>query len=244
MYSTKIDGQVLEFGTSGLLYRSNNLMYDRSTETLWRQFTGEPVVGSLVDSGIKLEVLPVLLTTWGDWLATHPDTTVLDPETGYYPADLYSPEWDPQSIYHSLRQQPETSFPVWDKSGRLPEKSEVLGLIAGGEARAYPMEVLRQQPVLNDTLGGHSLVVITPGDSAGSRAYQREGLQSSSISLGGRRAAEVFVMDQGGEKWRMEEEALVNVDDPTQRLGRLPGHVSYWFGWYAFHNETGVYGQN
>ena len=87
-------------------------MYDRSTETLWRQFTGEPVVGSLVDSGIKLEVLPVLLTTWGDWLATHPDTTVLDPETGYYPADLYSPEWDPQSIYHSLRQQPETSFPV------------------------------------------------------------------------------------------------------------------------------------
>jgi len=204
VYSTKIDGQVLEFGTSGLLYRSNKLMYDRSTETLWRQFTGEPVVGSLVDSGIKLEVLPVLLTTWGDWLATHPDTTVLDPDTGYYPADLYSPEWDPQSIYHSLR----------------------------------------QQPVLNDTLGGHGLVVITPGDSAGSRAYQREGLQSSSISLGGRRAAEVFVMDQGGEKWRMEGEALVDVDDPTQRLGRLPGHVSYWFGWYAFHNETGVYGQN
>ncbi len=92
MYSTKIDGQVLEFGTPGLLYRSNKLMYDRSTETLWRQFTGEPVVRSLVDSGIKLEVLPVLLTTWGDWLATHPDTTVLDPETGYYPADLYSPE--------------------------------------------------------------------------------------------------------------------------------------------------------
>ena len=162
-------------------------MYDRSTETLWRQFTGEPVVGSLVDSGIKLEVLPVLLTTWGDWLATPPDTTVLDPDTGYYPADLYSPEWDPQSIYHSLR----------------------------------------QQPVLNDSLGGHGLVVITPGDSAGSRAYQREGLQSSSISLGGRRAAEVFVMDQGGEKWRMEGEALVDVDDPTQRLGRLPGHVSY-----------------
>ena len=132
MYSTKIDGQVLEFGTSGLLYRSNKLMYDRGTETLWRQFTGEPVVGSLVGSGIKLEVLPVLLTTWGDWLATHPDTTVLDPDTGYYPVDLYSPEWDSQSIYYSLRQQPETSFPVWDKSGRLPEKSEVFGLIVGG----------------------------------------------------------------------------------------------------------------
>ncbi|MCH8276873.1 MAG: carboxypeptidase regulatory-like domain-containing protein, partial [Bacteroidetes bacterium] len=47
MYSTKINGQVMEFGTSGLLYRSNKLMYDRATKTLWHQFTGEPVVGAL-----------------------------------------------------------------------------------------------------------------------------------------------------------------------------------------------------
>ena len=143
MYSTKIDRQVLEFGTSGLLYRSNKLMYDRSTETLWRQFTGEPVVGSLVDSGIKLKASSVLLTTWGDWLAAHPNTMVLDPNNGFYPADLYAPEWDTQSIYYPLRQQPETSFLVWGKSGRLPEKSEVLGLIVGGEAWANPAEVLR-----------------------------------------------------------------------------------------------------
>ena len=244
MYSTKIDGQVFEFGTSGLLYRSNKLMYDRGTETLWRQFTGEPVVGSLVDSGIKLEVLPVLLTTWGDWLATHPDTTVLDRDTGYYPADLYAPEWDSQSIYYSLRQQPETSFPVWNKSGRLPEKSEVLGLIVGGEVRAYPAEVLQRQPVLNDTLGGNGLVVITPGDSAGSRAFQRDGQIFVTISLGGAGAADVFVSDSEGEEWRMEEDALVKISDASQRLDRLPSHVAYWFGWYAFHDETGVYGQN
>ena len=244
MYSTKIDGQVFEFGTSGLLYRSNKLMYDRGTETLWRQFTGEPVVGSLVDSGIKLEVLPVLLTTWGDWLATHPDTTVLDPDTGYYPADIYSPEWDSRSIYYSLRQQPETSFPVWNKSGRLPEKSEVLGLIVGGEARAYPAEVLQQQPVLNDTLGGSGLVVITPGDNAGSRAFQTDGREFVTVSLGGVGAAEVFVSDSEGEEWRMEEDALIKISDPTQRLKRLPSHVAYWFGWYASHDETGVYGQD
>ena len=204
MYSTKIDGQVFEFGTSGLLYRSNKLMYDRATETLWRQFTGEPVVGSLVDSGIKLEVLPVLLTTWGDWLATHPDTAVLDPDTGYYPADIYSPEWDSRSIYYSLRQQPETSFPVWNKSGRLPEKSEVLGLIVGGEARAYPAEVLQQQPVLNATLGGSGLVVITPGESAGSRSFQSVGQIFVATSLVVFGAAEVFVSDSQGEALRME----------------------------------------
>ena len=133
------------------------------------------MVGSLVDSGIELKASAVLLTTWGDWLAAHPNTMVLDPNNGFYPADLYAPEWDTQSIYYPLRQQPETSFLVWGKSGRLPEKSEVLGLIVGGEAWANPAEVLRQQTVLNDTLGGSCLVVITPGDRTGSRAFQRNG---------------------------------------------------------------------
>ena len=59
VYSTEVNGEILEFGTSGMLYRSNKLMYDRSTLTLWNQFLGEPAVGPLADSGIRLEVLPV-----------------------------------------------------------------------------------------------------------------------------------------------------------------------------------------
>ena len=47
MYSTEVNGETTEFGTSGMLYRSNKLMYDRATETLWHQFRGEPVVGPL-----------------------------------------------------------------------------------------------------------------------------------------------------------------------------------------------------
>ena len=99
MYSTEIEGQVWEFGTSGLLFRSNKLMYDLGIKSLWHQFSGEPVVGALVGSGIELELLPIVLTTWGDWLAAHPDTTVLDIETGLYRPDSYVPEWDPQSIF-------------------------------------------------------------------------------------------------------------------------------------------------
>lgn len=64
MYSTTVDGEVLSFGTSGMLYHSNKLMYDRGAKTLWHQFLGEPVVGPLADSGVKLELIPVALTTW------------------------------------------------------------------------------------------------------------------------------------------------------------------------------------
>ena len=82
MYSAKINGEPTTFGTSGMLYRSNKVMYDRLTNSLWNQLTGEPVIGPLWDSGIKLDFFPVLLTTWEEWLELHPDTTVLGPGDG------------------------------------------------------------------------------------------------------------------------------------------------------------------
>src|SRR5258708_3247743 len=60
------------FGSSGLLYRSNKLMYDRQTDSLWNQFTGRPVVGPLTGSNIELQLLPVVLTSWERWRTPHP----------------------------------------------------------------------------------------------------------------------------------------------------------------------------
>ena len=63
------------FGSSGFLYRSNKLMYDQETHTLWNQFSGKPVVGPLVNSDTTLEVLPVVTTSWKEWKTQHPNTT-------------------------------------------------------------------------------------------------------------------------------------------------------------------------
>ena len=78
----------------------------------------------------------------------------------------------------------------------------------------------------------------------GSRAFQREGQEFLMIRLTGNDAADVIVVDQEVEDWRMEEDALVKVSDQAERLGRLPSHVAYWFGWYGFHSATGIYGQD
>jgi len=87
-----IDGERVEFGTSGYLYRSNKLMFDRKTETRWHQFRDVPAVGPLVGSGSELEVLPMTLTVWSEWVADHPDTTVLDLDTDIYSGNAYKPE--------------------------------------------------------------------------------------------------------------------------------------------------------
>ena len=233
MYSTEINGENTEFGTSGMLYRSNKLMYDRATETLWHQFRGEPVVGPLAGSGIRLKVLPNVLTTWGEWLAQHPDTTVLSDDTGIYSTDQYRPEEDPRSIYYSYRADPATMFPVGLQDDRLDIKEQVFGLAFDDEARAYSRDVLTQESVVNDSVGGQEVVIVTTA-AGGSRAYERHG-NHFQFSEAGR------LTDGSGEQWQVLEDAVVSASDPAQRLRRLPSKDAYWFGWYAFYPHTTIY---
>jgi hypothetical protein len=94
------------FGSSGLLYRSNKLMYDRQTDTLWNQFTGRPAVGALVGSGIVLSPLPLALTSWTQWRERHPRTQVLALDTGF------ARDYRPGGAYGDYFAGPELMFPA------------------------------------------------------------------------------------------------------------------------------------
>ncbi len=242
MYSAKIDGARVQFGTLGFLYNNNKLMYDRKTNTLWHQFTGEPVVGVLADSGIKLYFPPVVVTTWEEWVTAHPDTLVLDNNTGVYSPDLYSSEDDPSSLYYRYRTSPDAMFPVARRSTLLDTKDVVLGLHLGGRAKAYPLDRLVEE-VLNDDLGDTTLVIVTDTKAKAARAYLRgEHTFTASPAQGGDRRP-LTILDKESNRWRVTEEALVMVDDPLQRLERLPSRMAYWFGWFSFFPSTQVYGE-
>ena len=221
-------------------------MYDRLTNSIWHQFTGEPVIGPLADSGIKLPFFPVLLTTWGEWVAEHPDTTVLSPETGIYPASRYAPESDFRSLYYSYRQSPETMFPVWNQSDALAAKDVILGLEIDNAYKAYPVKRLQQERVVNDALAGTEVVIIASSNSQAARAYERDGGHQFAPGAGESTAdgLPITLVDDGGSTWQVTEEYLVNADDPSLRLERIPTHTSFWFGWYGFHPDTQIYGQD
>ncbi|RNJ80627.1 MAG: DUF3179 domain-containing protein, partial [Nitrosopumilus sp. B06] len=106
VFERVIDGQTVEFGTSGKLYNSNLLMYDRLTESYWSQALGEAVKGEL--TGSVLELVPFDVITWGDWKKLHPDTLVLSTETGH--ARAYGV--DPYGDYYT---NPNLFFPVENK---------------------------------------------------------------------------------------------------------------------------------
>ena len=105
----------MTFGTSGFLYQNNKLMYDRPTDTLWHSLTGEPVVGELAHSGVKVDRFPVTHTTWERWLELHPDTTVVSLDTGF--ERQYFPPSEPGSAYYEYRASPEAMFPVFSVDG-------------------------------------------------------------------------------------------------------------------------------
>ena len=242
MYSARINGQPTTFGTSGMLYRSNKVMYDRQTFSLWNQLTGEPVIGPLWDSGLRLEYFPVVLTTWEEWLALHPDTTVLDQDTGVYPASFYVPEENPRAIYYSYFNSTETMFPVPDRDGRLDLKDIVLGVRLNDSYKAYSSDALRRSRIVNDVVGREEIVVLGSAASEGARAYNRDGRSFRLPGGGGEQPAiPLTIEDADGGTWRVTEGFLVNTADETERLERIPTHMSFWFGWFQFHPDTELY---
>ena len=223
------DGERIVFGTSGLLYRSNKLMFDHETESLWSNLTGEPVIGRLAEDPSQLEVLPLTLTTWGEWRWRHPTTTVLDlePLAFYYPFDYQPGVADEARVG--------VSFPVWKKDSRLGRNEEVYVLRLEEHAKAFVMETALAAGIVNDAVGPSPVVLVADSRSGSIRAYER-GERSFHWD------EEDRLVDDRGVVWNLTEESLVSTEDETESLKRLPGHVAFWFGWYGFYPDTEVWG--
>lgn len=219
------------FGTSGLLYRSNKLMVDRQSWTLWNQLTGEPVVGRLAHSPIRLELLPLTLTTWGEWRRAHPETTVTKLDAAF--GARWGYDYRPGA---ADRRRQGVSFPVWLKSGALPAREEVLGLRLAGRAKAWPLARVLQARLVHDRLGDADLVLVGDRESGSVRAYRRDGRRFQPGAAPGE------LRDETGGLWRITEEGLVPAAEGASPLPRVPGVTAFWFGWFGFYPQTEVWG--
>jgi hypothetical protein len=226
-----VRGRTFVFGSSGFLFRSNKLMYDQQTKSLWHHMRGEPVVGPLADSGIRLAPRPVVTTSWREWIRQHPRTVVLDIDTGHVR------DYTPGRPYGAYYASPETMFPVFPRSSRLATKDVVFVLRLDPDRKLYPLDVFDREPLVNDAVGPTSVVVVGQRATRTVRAYERGNLRFHSGS-----GPDELIAEGTGARWRIEEEALVAVAG-GRRLPRLAGHLAYWFGWFAFHPDTPVYGR-
>ena len=223
LYETLLPGRgkPLVFGSSGLLYRSNKLMFDWETLSLWNQFLGEPVAGPLAKTGIRLKTRPVAITTWAQWRKAHPRTTVLALDTGY------RRDYGPDVVYRDYFASPDLMFPSLVRPDTpLKQKAYVFGIRAFGAAKAWPLAAFAGGAVINDGMAGRGLVLL--GDAAAHtvRAYERDG----QVFLKNREDGDLTGEVQGpGGAWTVTEDALIGPNG--ERLARVAGHIAYWFAW-------------
>ena len=221
LFETRIEGrgQPLIFGSSGLLYRSNKLMFDRETNSLWNQFTGMPVVGPLVGSGIQLKIRPLVIVSWAKWRDLHPDTRVLSLDTGH------RRDYGSGVVYADYFSSSGLMFPTTVNETQLRQKDYVFGIREVAAAKAWPLEVFTGGAVINDAVGPREVVLIGESETRTVRAYDRGGRTFAA-------AAEGNGLRGPGGLWDIQEEMLVGPDGT--RLARVPGHIAYWFAWDGY----------
>ncbi len=152
--------------TSGLLSRSNKVMFDLVTFSVFDTFTGVAISGPLHDVGVELEQTSVVASTWQAWKEAHPDTTIVAEDGGIgreYPADPLEGRDDDGAI-----------FPIGDVDPRLQAQRKVLGVIADdGTAIAFPVADAKFTLEAGGTVGLLGVEVVT--DGSGLRARRADG---------------------------------------------------------------------
>lgn len=138
VYEPKLEGKTVQFGTSGKLWQSNLVMYNRTgdpkKESLWSQVLGEAIVGEF--TGSKLTVISSDVIKYGNWKKLHSNTKVLSKDTGFTRAYGY----DPYGDYYTSNQ---VSFGASFTDRRLGPKEFVLGIQVNGKFKAYQSSALK-----------------------------------------------------------------------------------------------------
>ena len=227
IYDTEFNGMKFNLGTSGFLYRSNKLMYDQATQSLWSTIEGKPVVGPLVEKNIQLETLPVETTTWGEWRKKHPNTLVLSLETGH------DRNYAEGAAYKNYYADDALMFPVPKQDKRLANKARVF-IPRPQNFKEYPLalsvDYLKQKGIHQDKIGEQNILILTENNGA-SRAYAIDRQQFKSYKKG-------VLTDSKGQTWEVTDTVLVGTNG--SHLLRLPAHEIFWFAWVNVYPDTRI----
>jgi hypothetical protein len=248
VFERTIDGpngeEVLDFGTSGRLYLSNLVMYDRQHRNLWTQFEGEAVVGEPL-LGTQLTRVPAWLFGFSELVELHPDAQVLSRDTGF----TRDYGRNPYSGYDAEGSRPFLFRGEFDD--RFPPMTRLVGLAAGDSSVAVTLDHLSEQRTVQLELDGDPVVVVwSPG--------QASALDSMSIDAGrdvGQTAA--FVAEVDGRELALQpsqtDGRFVDTESGSvfdlrgraidghlagRQLRPIPHDDTFWFVWVAFRPET------
>jgi hypothetical protein len=231
VWRSTIDGQKLRFRLTGI-NNQNFIMRDEETGTWWQQASGEAITGPL--RGSHLESVFHDEVAFEIWKLENPNGRVLRPDEKVLASGEYAPaDWEKE-----MSDVPVVT-PAIDP--RLEPRTLVIGVALNSESKAYPLEAVREQGPVIDTLGGVPILLLVARDGRSVRAFERnvDGKALDFYALPDTSALRIIDADTGSE-WNFRGKAI---SGPLQgrELRRVPAFPEYWFDWNTYHPDTQVF---
>ncbi|MEE8320969.1 MAG: DUF3179 domain-containing protein [Gammaproteobacteria bacterium] len=244
IFDRRVNGRVLDFGTTGKLRNSDLVMYDRQTESWWQQFNGTGLVGKY--AGAKLKQFPASIVAYSDFRDAYSSAKILSRHTGY----LRPYGKNPYRGYDRIGDNPFLYAGSVDP--RLPAMERVVAINHNDVQRVYPFSVFTKLPVINDQVGNLAVVIFSkrgtlsaldaseitdsrliPSATAWDRRVDGEPLV---FEIDGSR----FVDTKTGSYWNLFGKAISGPLRGKQ-LHKIDSGVHFAFAWLAFNPESEVY---
>ena len=249
VFHRKVNNTVLDFGTTGLLRKSDLIMYDRQTQSWWQQFTGKGIVGDYTD--VSLSRIPSSIISFASFAASHPNGLVLNRETGI----SRSYGQNPYPGYDDINNSP---FLLNDPTDpRLPPMERIIGINVQGTHKIYPFSLFKELELIQDHIGDTSFIIIKTGTVL-SALDQRAIAESRAVeeitawqttTTDGDRLSGFYVSDgklfdqQTNSEWNTSGLSVSGAYEGKQ-LKPIDSGIHFAFAWLAFNPETEIYSTN
>ncbi len=244
----KGQGYLLNFGTSGMLRKSNLVMWDRQTESWWQQLSGEGLVGKF--AGAELEFLPSMILSLQEFNKTYPKGLVLSTNTGKkVNKSRYGK--NPYVKYDDLNNDAPRLF-FEDVDPRLPAMERVVHVPAGQIDRVYSYSIIQKEHVINDQIGEEKIVLFhEPGTvSILDEKNIEEGKDLGSVTVFNR-TLDGRVLDfiyenkkfrdvQTSSTWDISGKCIKGSFKDKQLKPRYYG-VHFAFAWFSMYPDSELY---
>lgn len=226
-----MDGRVLNFRLSGI-NNQNFIMRDEQTGSWWQQVSGECVLGPL--KGQRLKLFDHDELTFATWKREGAAGRVLRPDPRLLAAGKYAPaDWE------SRMQRVPVATTLKDADAVLPARTLVVGVEAGGAAKAYPVDALARQNPIVDKIGDAPVLVLLAEDGKSIRVFDRR-LEGRTLEFFLRPGTAELLDAETGSVWDFTG-AAASGPLAGRRLTRLQPVKDYWFDWKQHHPDTAVY---
>jgi len=240
---------ILEFEVSGMLRKSDMVMFDRQTETWWQQLMGYGIVGEF--AGEYLDIIPSLVLSVDAFFTRYPDGQILSTATGTKAEGRYG--HNPYVSYDSIGNNPyDRFFDANDVDTRLPAMERVIDIRAGDDYKIYPWTKIAEAGVLHDHFNGTDVVFFHKGGmvSAMDAAEIENSRDIGSVSafvpyvaetkLDFEKKGDWFIDKQTGSKWDITGRCVKGKYKGEQLM--IEPHGSHFaFAWLAFHPDSEIY---